>query len=74
MALIPDSLKEDANAILRNEYLEVHIKALDKTIVKHKYAITIFNEAGAEYANYSNSYDTKSPLYDISCSSSYSIV
>ncbi len=66
VALIPDSLKTDADAVLRNEYLEVHIKSLEKTIVKHKYAITIFNEQGAEYANYSNSYDTKSPLYDIS--------
>jgi transglutaminase-like putative cysteine protease len=66
VALIPDSLKADADAVLRNEYLEVHIKSLEKTIVKHKYAITIFNENGAEYAGYSNSYDTKSPLYDIS--------
>jgi len=66
VALIPDSLKTDADAVLRNEYLEVHIKSLEKTIVKHKYAITIFNENGAEYAKYQNSYDTKSPLYDIS--------
>ena len=66
VVLIPDSLKTDADAVLRSEYLEVHIKSLEKTIVKHKYAITIFNEAGAEYANYYNRYDTKSPLYDIS--------
>jgi transglutaminase-like putative cysteine protease len=66
VALIPDSLKTDADAVLRNEYIEVHIKSLEKTIVRHKYAITIFNENGAEYAQYQSSYDTKSPLYDIS--------
>ncbi|MFC4232458.1 DUF3857 domain-containing protein [Parasediminibacterium paludis] len=66
VALIPDSIKTDADAVLRNEYLEVYIKSLEKTIVKHKYAITIFNENGAEYAKYQKSYDTKSPLYDIS--------
>ncbi|MDI9365614.1 MAG: DUF3857 domain-containing protein [Flavobacterium sp.] len=66
VALIPDSLKTDADAVVRTEYKEVHIKSLEKTIVKHKYAITIFNENGAEYAEYYNRYDTKSPLYDIS--------
>lgn len=66
VALIPDSLKTDADAVLRNQYTEVHIKSLEKTIVKHKYAITILNENGAEYAEYQNRYDTKSPLYDIS--------
>lgn len=66
VALIPDSLKTDADAVVRNEYLEVHIKSLEKTIIKHKYVITIFNENGAEYAGYYNRYDTKSPLYDIS--------
>ncbi len=66
VALIPDSLKTDANAVLRSEYLEVHIKSLDKTIIKHKYAITILNEEGANHAEYYSSYDAKSPLYDIS--------
>ncbi len=66
VALIPDSLKNDADAVLRSEYLEVHIKSLDKTIIKHKYAITILNETGAKYAEYYSSYDAKSPLYDIS--------
>ena len=66
VAAIPDSLKTDANAVLRSEVLEVHIKSLEKTIIKHKYAITILNEAGAGYAEYYNRYDAKSPLYDIS--------
>ncbi len=66
LELIPDSLKNDADAVLRDEYLEVHIKSLNKTIIKHKYAITIFNEDGSRYAAYYNRYDAKSPLYDIS--------
>jgi len=66
VALIPDSLKNDANVVVRNDVTEVHIKALDKTIIKHKYAITILNEDGARYSGYYNSYDNKSPLFDIS--------
>jgi len=63
---IPDSLKENANAVKRTEELHVIIKALGKIIVKHKYAITILNEQGDDYAEYSNSYSSLEGLSDIS--------
>ena len=66
VAGIPDSLLLHANAITRKEELKVTIKSLDKVIVHHKYAITILNEQGDEYAEYSNNYSTLEGLGDIS--------
>lgn len=66
VSLIPDSLKENANAVLRNEELYVEIKDIDKAIVHHKYAITILNEMGKRYATYGNMYDKLVSLSDIS--------
>ncbi len=64
--LIPDSLKENANAVKRFEELRVIIKSPSRAIIKHKYAITILNEAGERYNGYYNSYDKLHSLYDIS--------
>ncbi|MEP6713121.1 MAG: DUF3857 domain-containing protein [Ferruginibacter sp.] len=64
--LIPDSLKVNANAVMRFEELKIKIKSPGSAIVKHKYAITILNEAGEKHASYVNSYDKLQSLYDIS--------
>ncbi len=64
--LIPDSLKQNANAVLRFEELNVKIKDIDKAIVKHKYVITVLNETGDKYATYFNHYDKLISLSDIS--------
>ncbi len=66
VSAIPDSLKENANAVKRMEEFHVIIKSLDKVIVKHRYAITILNEKGDEYAEYSNNYSSLEGLSDIS--------
>ncbi|MBV9989005.1 MAG: DUF3857 domain-containing protein [Chitinophagaceae bacterium] len=63
---IPDSLKRNSNAVKRLEELRVTIKALDKVVIKHRYAITILNENGDEFAEYSNSYSSLEGLSDIS--------
>lgn len=64
--LIPDSLKENANAVLRNEELYVEIKDIGKAVIHQKYAITILNEFGNKYAVYRNQYDKLVSLSDIS--------
>lgn len=63
---IPDSLKRDANAVKRYEELHVIIKGIDKAVVKHKYAITILNESGDDFATYTNDYTNLISLSDIS--------
>ncbi len=65
-SLIPDSLKLGANAVKRFEELHVIIKGIDKAIVKHRYAITILNENGDEFAYYNNFYSNLISLNDIS--------
>jgi hypothetical protein len=65
-SLINDSLKENANAVKRFEELRVIIKSNSKAIVKHKYAITILKEAGANLASYHNYYSKLLSLSNIS--------
>jgi transglutaminase-like putative cysteine protease len=66
VSLIPDSLLKDADAVKRFEELHVIIKGINKAVVKHKYAYTILNEAGEDFAHYSNHYDKFHSLSDIS--------
>ena len=66
VALIPDSLKENANAVKRFEEIRIVIKDIDKAIIYHKYAITVLNEAGDKEAEYDNYYDKLVSLSDIS--------
>ncbi len=65
-SLIPDSLKENADAVKRSEELHIIIKGIDKAVVKRKYAITILNENGDNFAFYANSYTNYISLSDIS--------
>ena len=65
-ALIPDSLQENANAVKRNEELDIIIESVNKVLVKHKYAITVLNEKGDNYAAYANNYSSLIDLKDIS--------
>ncbi len=62
---IPDSLKEHANVVERLDETRVIIKSIDKAIIKHKYAYTILNEAGAKYSGYFNDYSDLKDLHDI---------
>ncbi|MFT3935449.1 MAG: DUF3857 domain-containing protein [Chitinophagaceae bacterium] len=55
--LIPDSLKKNANIIVRENSLEMEIKSPAKATVKERRVYTIMNEAGARYADYTTRYD-----------------
>lgn len=64
--LIPDSLKYNADAVMRFEELHITIKGIDRAVVKHKWAITILNENGDHFSFYSNYYSNLRSLSDIS--------
>ncbi len=66
VALIPDSLKMDANVVKRFEELRVIIRSPSKAIVKHKYALTILTEEGRRNSYYYNFYSKLRSLSDIS--------
>src|SRR5215471_18572440 len=65
VSLIPDSLKEHANVVKRSEETRIIIKDIDKAVIKHKYAITILNEAGSRFSYYYNDYGSLIDLTDI---------
>jgi hypothetical protein len=53
---IADSLKKNANVVLRYEETVVEIKSPGKATVKERHTYTIMNEAAARYGAYSSSY------------------
>ncbi len=65
VALISDSLRTNANAVVRYEETKVIIKSLTKVIIKNKYAITILNEAGQRQSGYYNYYSSQVSLAHI---------
>lgn len=62
---IPDSLKQHAHVVKRMEEIKVSLFALDKVVVKRKYALTILDQQGDEYAEYMNNYSSLEDLSDI---------
>ena len=57
VALIPDSLKKDARAVMREEECVLEIKSPEKAIEKWHKVVTILNENGDDFAQYFNGYD-----------------
>ncbi|PQJ79382.1 DUF3857 domain-containing protein [Polaribacter porphyrae] len=64
--LIPKELKENANAVVRNNYLEVIIDDMDKMIVKRRIVVTVLNKLGQADARISESYDNDTKITDLS--------
>ena len=63
VALLSESLTKNANAVKRLEELRVIIKSPSKAIIKKKVAITILNEEGEQFANYSTTYSKMFATY-----------
>lgn len=56
VALIPDSLKKDARAIVRDEEYILEIKSPGKAVSKERHVYTIFSEAGDNIGGYRSWY------------------
>jgi hypothetical protein len=56
---IPDSLKEEANAVVRYSSDEVTVRAAGKMVIKHHTIITVLNEKGDAAAQLGLGYDKK---------------
>lgn len=54
---IPDSLTKDANVVVRSQEIVVEIKSDTKAKMHTKYAYTVLNEEGVDYAHFADSYD-----------------
>lgn len=62
---IPDALKQDAVAVVRNEEQFYDYKGVGSGTMKYKIAITVLNKAGDTYAEFAEVYDKFSTLYNI---------
>ena len=54
---IPESLKKNANVVVRLDETTTELKGLEKLLVKNRYAITILNENGDRFAEAYEFYD-----------------
>src|SRR5215207_3840217 len=54
---IPEKLRQDADVVKRMEETEVEILSPKEVRVHYKYALTILNEKGEDYAGFSEYYD-----------------
>ncbi len=57
VALIPDSLKKDARAVMREQEYILEIKSPEKAIEKEHHVFTIMNESADNIGGYSSWYD-----------------
>jgi len=57
VSAIPDSLLKSAHMVKRFDMMVTDIKGPGKARIYHKYAYTILDEAGQEYAEFAQSYD-----------------
>lgn len=57
VSTIPDSLKQNANAIVRLSQINIDINAQNSMIIRSKIAITVFNELGLRNLDLTEGYD-----------------
>jgi hypothetical protein len=55
--LIPDSLRKNANMVVRNYEMDIIIKSPSKAIIHEKYAYTILNHKGDDRADFATFYN-----------------
>ena len=63
---IPDSLKTNSNAVVRDNYLEVIVEDVDELIVKDRQVVTILNESGQREVSMSKWYDNDTKINHLS--------
>lgn len=64
---IPDELRTDANAVVRDRTQHVVIESIDKVVTKDRYVVTILNKLGHErFTNTATNYDPDTRIRSIS--------
>lgn len=61
-AIYPDSLKENANAIIKENTIEIDIASFDKMTIKKRRIITVYNELGLKHLDASEYYDKSTSI------------
>ena len=63
---IPNELKENANAVIRNEQININILAVDEMIVTQKRTVTVLNKSGNSSAEMYEHYDNDTKITKLS--------
>ena len=64
--IIPDKLKENANAVVRNNILEVTLLNIDEMVVRKKRVVTILNKQGNSFKSLYAHYDDDTKITKLS--------
>ena len=62
---IPETLKEDANSVVRFENLAIEIISQREMIISYQTAITIYNDLGDDHANLTINYDKRRTINEV---------
>lgn len=65
IASIPDSLKQNANAVIRLEQIDIEIGSQRSMNVKTQTVVTVFNEKGLGAIEFAEDYDKRKSVKDI---------
>ena len=64
-AFYPDSLQENANAIIKENLVEIELFSFNKMSIKKKRVVTIFNEKGLKHINANEYFDNSTVIKNI---------
>ena len=64
--LIPSSLKENSNAVVRDNSIEITIEDFDRMVVKKREVVTVLNKLGEVDARIAEGYDNDTKITDLS--------
>ena len=64
--LIPSELKENANAVIRDNAIEITIESVDEMIVSKREVVTVLNKLGDRFASIYEGYDNDTKITKLS--------
>jgi hypothetical protein len=64
--LIPSSLKENSNAVVRDNSMEITIEDFDRMLVRKREVVTVLNKLGKVDARIAEGYDNDTKIIDLS--------
>lgn len=65
LAVYPDSLKENSNAIIKENLIEIEVLSFNKMSIKKRRVVTVFNEIGLKHIDASEYFDNSTSIKSI---------
>lgn len=65
-SLIPEELKENANAVIREHHVSIEVNALDSMVITQRRVVTVLNKLGDQYVDMYEGYDDSRTIQKLS--------